>query len=387
MARAVQHFYTKTVKGKKISVACTNWYVKWYDAAERRTRKSPTEFSDKKLAERYGRQLENESEMRAAGITTPVKIDPSASVDAAITEFEQHLADKEVTRRQIQQVVANIRKYTSGRGIYLTSDITEASVVAHLAASRRAGLGAQTRNHILRNVKQFTRWMVRRKYLLSDPLLDMKPVNVASDRRYVRRAMDPQEFARLFNATWKSKVERKGLNGKTRAMLYLIAICTGLRRKELASLTVGSVSLKPVPTITVEAGESKRRKRDVLPCDSVKHLAEFVKGRAATDRLFETTYRPKEGVKMVAWARRSAAILAADLEAAGLSVRDGRGRVADLHSLRVSCITELIRQGVPLVTVQKYARHSTPVLTANIYTDTTSEDLAVAGKSLRFGKR
>jgi hypothetical protein len=49
-------------------------------------------------------------------------------------------------------------------------------------------------------------------------------------------------------------------------MLYLVSANTGLRANELASLTAASFDLEGDPaTVTVEAGYSKRRRRDVLP--------------------------------------------------------------------------------------------------------------------------
>ena len=56
------------------------------------------------------------------------------------------------------------------------------------------------------------------------------------------------------------------LAGSDRAMLYLIATGTGYRSGELQSLTPESFELEDsCPTITVQAVNSKRRRRDVQP--------------------------------------------------------------------------------------------------------------------------
>ena len=48
--------------------------------------------------------------------------------------------------------------------------------------------------------------------------------------------------------------------------LYILAAWTGYRRKELASLTLKSLDLDGSPaTVPVQAGDSKRRKNDVVP--------------------------------------------------------------------------------------------------------------------------
>jgi len=55
------------------------------------------------------------------------------------------------------------------------------------------------------------------------------------------------------------------------------------------------------------------------------------------------------------------------------------GTVADFHAAgRHTFITNLGRAGVPLTTAQKLARHSTPALTANVYTHLGLTDRAAA---------
>jgi hypothetical protein len=65
---------------------------------------------------------------------------------------------------------------------------------------------------------------------------------------------------------------------------------------------------------------------------------------------------------------RAAAMLRADLAAADIPYEDDAGRVVDFHSLRVTFGTNLARGGVALQLAQRLLRHSTPVLTANVYT-------------------
>jgi hypothetical protein len=72
----------------------------------------------------------------------------------------------------------------------------------------------------------------------------------------------------------------------------------------------------------------------------------------------------------------------ADCAAAGIVKRDGAGRVVDVHALRHSFGTMLARAGVPLQLAQKAMRHSTPVLTANVYTHLGLMDVAGAVERL-----
>ena len=54
------------------------------------------------------------------------------------------------------------------------------------------------------------------------------------------------------------------------------------------------------------------------------------------------------------------------------------GLFADFYALRHTYITNLARNGVSLVTAQKQARHSTPMLTAQRYTHIDLQDQKVA---------
>lgn len=59
----------------------------------------------------------------------------------------------------------------------------------------------------------------------------------------------------------------------------------------------------------------------------------------------------------------------ADLEAAGISYVDGKGKYADFHSLRKTFGTTLTLAGVGQRTVMALMRHSDMRLTAKTYTD------------------
>src|SRR5690606_7857636 len=61
---------------------------------------------------------------------------------------------------------------------------------------------------------------------------------------------------------------------------------------------------------------------------------------------------------------------------------DEEGCIVDFHSLRVTFITRMARAGVPMATAQRLARHSTPLLTFNVYTRLGSQDEQMAIASL-----
>ena len=244
----------------------------------------------------------------------------------------------------------------------------------------KGGHSAQTRNHHLRSIKQFTRWLVKRGRSGNDPLIELSPVEVRSDRRHDRRALDPAEFGRLLDAAARGPVV-EGLAGPDRVMLYLLAGWTGFRRKELASLTSRSFDLEGIPpAVKILACYSKNKRSDAIPLHPVvvERLQEWFASKphmGADDRLF--ALRTDGG----SW-RKTNKMMAVDLAAAGLSYQDEAGLYADFHSNRHTFISNLGRAGVSVTMAQKLARHSTPSLTANVYTHLGLEDKAGAIASL-----
>ena len=75
-----------------------------------------------------------------------------------------------------------------------------------------------------------------------------------------------------------------------------------------------------------------------------------------------------------------------DLEAAKIPVETPDG-VIDVHALRVTYGTLLARAGVSLAQAQKLMRHSTPALTANIYTRLEMDDARDAVARIDMGTK
>jgi len=164
------------------------------------------------------------------------------------------------------------------------------------------------------------------------------------------------------------------LNGKQRAMLYLLALRTGLRRKELRSLTPESFDFSSkVSSVALHASNSKRRKQDRLPLP--KDVATFFQEYIAE-------LEPNRPVWSGSWWRKSAEMIRRDLTEAGLPVKDELGRIFDFHGQRTTFITGLSRAGVHPALAQKLARHSDIKLTMGTYTSMDLDELGSAVESL-----
>jgi integrase len=175
-------------------------------------------------------------------------------------------------------------------------------------------------------------------------------------------------LGRLIEAARKGVIYR-GVSGEGRGVLYLLAVQTGLRAGECASLSQESFDLK-AGAVTVEAGYSKRRRRDtlLLRSDLAALLAGWMKGREGL--LWPGT-----------WLERSARMLRLDLKAAGIPYTTPDG-VFDFHALRHQFLTDLANSGVHPKVAQKLARHSTITLTMDRYSHVLDDQKKTALESL-----
>ena len=185
-------------------------------------------------------------------------------------------------------------------------------------------------------------------------------LNVDQDRRRERRALTESEARDLIAATQKSDRIYRGLTGKDRAVMYVLAQRTGLRRSELKRITPRAFNLTAEPPLVViSARDSKGRREDVVPLgvELAEVLREYLADRPRGEPIWPGT-----------WWRRSADMLRKDLEAAGIAAVDDEGRVIDFHGQRTTFITALARAGVSPAAAQKLARHSDVNLTMRAYT-------------------
>lgn len=232
------------------------------------------------------------------------------------------------------------------------------ATVEAIAERLPRGSGIATSNHYLTAAKGFTRWMTHTTppRWPVDPLAGLSKLNAKTDVCRERRALPEAELQRLLATARASGVIAFHLAGTDRAMLYAVAMGTGFRVGELASLAPECFDLATSPaTVTVQASYSKRRRRDTqpLPADVAAALRGYLTGKPARHPVWPGNWHD--------WA---ADMLRVDLEAAGIPFEDDQGRVCEFHALRHSFITLLERSGVSPKLCQELARHSDIRLTS-----------------------
>jgi len=287
-----------------------------------------------------------------------------------VAEYQRYLLDRGGTEKHADLTANRVNWILDGIGAASWLQIKGAAVMRYLADRRaRDNLSAASCNHYLRSLKGFCSWMVDEGRASASPVAGLKGQNVQADRRHERRALTAGEVRRVIEAAADGPGVL-GMTGPERAMLYRLAIETGLRAGELRSLTAASFDLDGQrPQLTVEAAHSKHRQKDVVELrpNTARELRAFLARKAPAAAAFALP-RSERVVKM----------LRADLEAAGIPYRDESGRVADFHALRHTAGSLLLDAGVNLKTVQTFMRHASITLTADLYGHTYLEAMTDA---------
>ena len=213
----------------------------------------------------------------------------------------------------------------------------------------------ETRNHHLRAIKQFCRWMIEADRATRSPVGKIRQWTITDKRE--RRALSDQDFQRLITAT-ENAPEAFGLTGPQRATLYWLAAETGFRANEVRSLTAASFKLDTLPPmVTVKASCTKNGRMDTLALSDglAMRMRQHFETKLPTMPAFTITTRCAEMIR-------------SDLELAGIPAVDDAGGHFDFHALRVQCASNLARNGVSVPVAMARLRHSDPKLTMNVYT-------------------
>jgi len=394
----------------------------------------PTGCTDETAARAVLAQLQRRAELVKAGVITPEEDAASRhgaeSIETNLDAWRDHLRLKGSTEHWYTQARRRVARVATDRGVKRLRDFTAATVERWLTDQTDQNMSAGTRNGYRQACVTFINWCVRAGRLTHNPLLAVAVADQRADTRRQRRALTEEEMARLLDAAQRRPLadamtvrrgEAKGQAqaklsaatqenlvrvGRERALIYKTLVLTGLRKGELASITVGQVDLgggdSRVPHIVLNARDEKNRRGSEIPLRA--DLAADIRVWLA-DRLTRAQQAARDVDEPIPATLASdeplfdvpdglIRIFDRDLVFAGLArvetrsgkevvvKTDDRGRTIDIHALRHTFGTHLSKAGVPLRTAQAAMRHSDPSLTANVYTDPKLLDVAGAVASL-----
>ena len=181
-------------------------------------------------------------EREKAGMVDPTDEQRKRPLAEHLADFQRYLKNKGVTPSKSKRQWPDA-EHDCDRNWKLIGDISASGALDFLGNLRDNGRSAQTYNHYLKSVKQFTRWLVRDRRTPIDPLAHLSKLNVSTDRRHDRRALTTEEFASLDRPARNGKAIET-FPGPDRAMMYVLAAWTGFRKGEIGSLTHAVVSAR-----------------------------------------------------------------------------------------------------------------------------------------------
>ena len=356
MASIFKQAYTmKNKSDKRVRKKSKFWYVDYKDADG--ARKRTKGFRDKAATIQLAAELEKKAELARAGIVDRYAEDRKKPLKHHLEDFYQALLAKGDTIKHAQQTKYRAEQIINGCKFTVWTDISASKVQRQLADLRNNenGISAQTSNYYLQSMKQFCLWMVRDGRANESPVTHLTKINAKIDRRHDRRALEPNEVRRLIEATGAAP-RRFGMAGPERAMLYRLAIETGLRANELRSLKVSSFDFEKC-IVTVQAAYSKHRRQDEVPLrpNTADALKTFLEGKMPSAKAFCVPDKPVNMFRK-------------DLEDAKIQYVDDSGRYADFHCLRHTTGSLLAASGVHPKIAQILMRHCDINLTMNRYT-------------------
>ncbi|MEO6809937.1 MAG: DUF1549 domain-containing protein [Isosphaeraceae bacterium] len=380
------------------------WFIRYTDAdgVKREQKGCP----DKRATEQLARDLEIEAAKARSGFTDPRDVayakHAALPLGDHLRDFKAYLIGKGDTNRhgnlhsgRAERLAAlacganlaeidplktatladrkraeTIRNRTLATG-WLAS-LSLSRVQEGLAILRASGRSLQTLNHHRAAIRTFVLWARKDGRLRDDPLMALASFNAKEDPRHERRTIGEAELQTLMDAAHSGPPFRE-MTGPERALAYQLAVASGLRFSELASIRPGSFDFGPSPSVTILAGFAKNGQTATLPLptDLADDLALFVATLPSNST--EPVFRlpPNDGAEMLRF----------DLERCGIPYRDTSGRVFDFHALRCMLATLADSAGVSPRIVQRLMRHSKLEMTDR-YTRPRLSDLEGATDAL-----
>jgi integrase len=198
---------------------------------------------------------------------------------------------------------------------------------------------------------------MRRRLLSHDPLAPLRPLGTEEDRRKVRRALRPEEFARLL-ASCKPHL----------ANLLRFLVGTGCRLDEASTLTWDRVDLEG-KTVRVIASVAKNKRARIVPLPG--SLVDMLRTLRPADPAGRYVFPTSRGPNFSSASSTLKAFYRAAAKA-GIADAEPNGAV-DLHALRVTFVTLALDAGADLKGVSEMVGHRQVSTTIGIY-DRASEE-------------
>ena len=296
-----------------------------------------------------------------------------------INDFEQSMQiEHGQDSDHVKDTKSKIEKVCTGLGFggALNSDWIARYTTAR---QRDDKLSARTIQSYVVAMKAFSKWCVQTGRLATDPLSLVRSPSPSKDRKYERRAITKEEWQHL-RAIAENGPARRRISGKERAILYELALVTGLRAKEIHSLTRSTLILdSPTPYLMLPGSSTKNSKpaEQLLTPRLAAKMREHCECKMPGANLFSITdlnrlaivIRADFAAARAKWIAEAKGVDEQNKRNASdfLKSPDSEGHVVDFHALRHTCGAWLAMAGIHAKQIQKMMRHSSIKLTLDTY--------------------
>lgn len=274
-------------------------------------------------------------------------LDPA--IQHVIDEYDKTVKNHK-TKATHYRDMQNIRRFIRAAYIQKISDITEKSIQDYFSTRADEGIAVNTLNRNMASLKTFLRFALRRRYIFSDPFVDIKKYPV------------PQKIPTFFRT--KEDIKNLLKVAKNTDIYPAVATCiyTGMRQSELFTLDWTDIDFER-DTVTIQntvRHTTKSKKFRVIPLHPA--LKAILKPLAKKEgRCFDVTnHRRVFGRIMTAC-----------------------GQPRDWRVLRHTFASHLVMAGVDLVTVKELMGHAS-INTTMIYAHLAPGHAKSSVKKLNF---
>jgi len=280
----------------RIVVEARTFTAKYRDGSNV-VREVATGCRDETAARSVLADLERRAELVKAGVMTSAE---DAVADHQGVSFAEHSAAyvdhqkaKGLNSARTKNTTNRLKRLADECGFANMADLDGAKLERWLSARSTEGMSAGNRNEFRQELVGFGNWCVRSRRLLTNPFANVAKADAKADCRRKRRSLTEAELVTLLSvarsrplleASTIRRGERKGQAtanvrdevradlerlGRERALIYKTLVLTGLRKGELASLTVGQLELDgPMPLVVLHAADEKNRQGSDIPLRS-----------------------------------------------------------------------------------------------------------------------
>jgi site-specific recombinase XerD len=280
------------------------------------------------------------------------------------------------TQRTYGKVFAKFQRYLDAQGKLGLEAITLDVLRSYLGQLREQGLADASISLQRTTLRSFFKWAASNYKHITNQGLELEPVRI---RRSEAAHLTREQLSNFLGYLWKDRKARK-----RDAVLFELMARTGARVSEICSLDMESVRISETAIAITLRGKGNKDRTITIPI--------------SPDTEPVSTEIKKFKNKLEDYASRRRRIKAHEPHVSALFLTNYRNRVRPRniqgafdyyrrklnlsamspHSLRHTCLTHLLQQGVDIATVSRMAGHASPQVTLNVYAHTDKSKLEEA---------